>query len=62
MSTEKKKTGLVKGMNRELKKVVWPKKDEIIKSTLVVVSALIAVSIITKLLDLLFNFILSFTI
>ena len=57
-----KKTGLVKGMKREYKRISWPSKKSVINSTIVVLTALIAVSVITKLLDLLFNFILSLTV
>lgn len=57
-----KKTGLVKGMKREYKRISWPSKKSVINSTIVVLTALVAVSVITKLLDLLFNFILSFTV
>ena len=62
MSTEKKNKGTVKGMRSEFKKIAWPTKSEVINSTLVVIAALVGVSIVTKLLDMLFQFILSFTV
>lgn len=60
--TEKKKTGFFRGIRNEFKKVTWPTKNEIVKSTVVVVAALIAMSILVKLLDTIFKFILSFTV
>ena len=62
MADNKKKTGLFRGMRNEFRKITWPTKDEIIRSTIVVIAALIGVSIIVKLLDLLFQFLLSFTV
>lgn len=60
--TEKKKTGFFKGIRNEFKKITWPTKNEIFKSTIVVVAALIGMSILVKLLDTIFRFILSFTV
>lgn len=62
MSTERNKPGLIKGMRQEFKKITWPSKNEVIRSTTVVLGALVAISIIIKLLDLLFRFLLSFTV
>lgn len=60
--TEKKKTGFFRGIRNEFKKITWPTKNEVFKSTLVVVAALIGMSILVKLLDTIFRFILSFTV
>lgn len=60
--TEKKKTGFFKGIKNEFKKITWPTKNEVFKSTLVVISALIGMSILVKLLDTIFRFVLSFTV
>lgn len=60
--TEKKKTGFFRGIRNEFKKITWPTKNEVFKSTLVVVAALIGMSILVKLLDTIFQFILSFTV
>ncbi|WP_297376430.1 preprotein translocase subunit SecE [uncultured Helcococcus sp.] len=60
--TEKKKTGFFRGIRNEFKKITWPTKNEIFKSTVVVVAALIGMSILVKLLDTIFRFILSFTV
>lgn len=60
MSTEKK--GFLKGIRNEYGKIVWPKKSELLKATFVVIVTIIAVSAVTKLLDMLFGFLLSFTV
>lgn len=60
--TEKKKTGFFKGIKNEFKKITWPTKNEVFKSTLVVIVALIGMSILVKLLDTIFRFVLSFTV
>ncbi|WP_103981514.1 preprotein translocase subunit SecE [Helcococcus massiliensis] len=60
--TEKKKTGFFRGIRNEFKKITWPTKNEVFKSTLVVIAALIGMSILVKLLDTIFQFILSFTV
>lgn len=60
--TEKKKIGFFRGIRNEFKKITWPTKNEIFKSTVVVVAALIGMSILVKLLDTIFRFILSFTV
>lgn len=60
--TEKKKTGFFKGIKNEFKKITWPTKNEVFKSTLVVIAALIGMSILVKLLDTIFRFVLSFTV
>lgn len=60
--TEKKKTGFFRGIRNEFKKITWPTKNEVFKSTLVVIAALIGMSILVKLLDTIFRFILSFTV
>lgn len=62
MSTEAKKRGFFKGLKSEYKKVTWPKKREIFNATLVVLVSIVGISIIIKLLDMLFQFILSFTL
>ncbi|MFM1524102.1 MULTISPECIES: preprotein translocase subunit SecE [Helcococcus] len=60
MSTEKK--GFLKGIRNEYGKIVWPTKRELLKATFVVIVTIIAVSAVTKLLDMLFGFLLSFTV
>lgn len=61
MSSEKK-SGLLKGIRKEFSKITWPKKDEVVKTTLVVIAAIIGISVLVKLVDMLFQFILSFTV
>ena len=56
--TEKKKTGLIKGMKTEFKKVVWPTKQEIINSTLVVVVSIIGIAVAIKLIDMVLRLLL----
>ncbi|MFM1514621.1 preprotein translocase subunit SecE [Helcococcus ovis] len=60
MSTEKK--GFLKGIRSEYGKIAWPTKSELLKATFVVIVTIAVVSAVTKLLDMLFGFILSFTV
>lgn len=60
MSTEKK--GFLKGIRNEYGKIVWPTRSELLKATIVVIVTIIVVSAVTKLLDMLFGFLLSFTV
>lgn len=62
MSTENKKSGFLKGIRNEFGKITWPKVKEVLNSTAVVLVFIAVFSIITKLLDLLFGFLLSFTV
>lgn len=62
MSTENKKSGFLKGIKSEYGKVTWPKKDEVMKSTAVVLFSVLTIAVISKLLSLLFGFLLSFTV
>ena len=48
------------GMKAEFKKVIWPDKDEIIKSTIAVVAVSIVLGLIIAGLDGLINFGMSF--
>lgn len=60
--TETRKKGLVKGMKSEYKKISWPRRQDIINMTLVVLATIVGVSIVVKLIDLIFQFVLSFTL
>lgn len=56
-TTEKaKKKGFFAGIKSEMKKVVWPKKDTILKETTVVVIVSVILGIIISLVDLGFKF------
>lgn len=61
--TDQKRTGLgqrFKASKREMKKVTWPKKDEVITYTFTVILIAILVSLIVWGLDELFRLILGF--
>lgn len=60
--TEARKKGLIKGMKSEYKKISWPKKQDVLNMSLVVLAAIVGVSIVVKLIDLVFQFVLSFTL
>lgn len=57
-----KKKGFFRGIKSEFKKISWPKKQDVISSTLVVLASLVGVSILVKLIEMVFQFILSFTL
>lgn len=61
MSSEKK-PGFLRGIKKEFGKVTWPTKNETLRTTVVVIAAIIGVSVLVKLIDLAFQFILSFTV
>jgi len=48
-----------KGANEELRKVVWPTKNETIRSTIAVIALSLAAAALFWVLDLVFNFGLS---
>ena len=49
-------TKFFKEVKSELKKVTWPSKKQVTKSTLVVIAAVIIIGIVIWALDLLFSF------
>lgn len=49
-------TGFFKEVKSELKKVVWPGKNQVVKNTLVVIAVVILVGIVIWLLDAVFSF------
>ena len=58
---EAKKSGnklfrFFKEVKSELKKVTWPSKKQVIKSTLVVIAAVLVIGVVIWVLDLLFSF------
>jgi preprotein translocase subunit SecE len=52
-------TAYFKGANEELRKVVWPTKEETIRSTMAVIAVSLAVAAFFWVLDLVFNYGLS---
>ncbi len=52
-------TTYLRGANEELRKVVWPTRQETINSTIAVIAISAAVGVFFYLLDLLFNGVLS---
>ncbi len=52
MTERKKKQGFFKGIKNEFRKITWPTKKEVVKSTAVVLVSLITVSALIKLIDL----------
>lgn len=52
MKKENKAVGYVKESMGELKKVTWPKKDEIINSTLIVIVVVIIFSVVLGIFDI----------
>lgn len=62
MSSEKRNKGFLKGIKSEFGKITWPTKNEIFKMSAIVIVSILAVSIVTRLLDMLFRFLLSFTV
>ena len=48
--------GFVKGVKSELKKVVWPTKEQLIKSTTMVILLVVVFAVIILGLDMLFEF------
>lgn len=62
MSAEKNKLGFLKGIRTEFSKITWPKAKEIMNSTLVVLVSIAVFSVVIKLLDTLYGFLLSFTV
>ena len=48
--------GFVKGVNRELKKVVWPTKEQLIKSTTMVILLVVVFAVIILGLDMLLEY------
>ncbi len=59
MSVAKQITEYLKGANEELRKVVWPTRQETLNSTAVVVGVCVAVGAFFWVLDLLFNFVIA---
>lgn len=60
MSLIEQITNYFKGANEELRKVVWPSRTETIRSTIVVIGMSVAVGVFFYILDLIFNYALSF--
>lgn len=52
---ENKIVNFLRDARHELKKVVWPSKQELIKSTLIVIGVSVAVSIMLGILDYIFT-------
>lgn len=52
-------TDYLKGANEELRKVVWPSKQETIRSTIAVIAISVAMGVFFWVLDQIFNFALS---
>lgn len=48
--------GFVKGVKSELKKVVWPTKEQLIKNTTMVILLVVVFSVIILGLDMIFEF------
>lgn len=47
-----KKTGFFQGVRSEFKKIVWPKKDQLVKETIAVSLVTLALGAIIKLVDM----------
>lgn len=50
-----KKKGFLKGMKAELKKVIWPTGNQVVKSTFVTIAFVLIISVILVVLNLFFN-------
>lgn len=48
--------GFIKGVKSELKKVVWPTKDQLIKNTVMVLGLVLAFSVIVLGFDMILEF------
>ncbi len=57
-----KKSGFFTGIRKEFGRITWPSRNELFKTTLVVITAIIAVSVIVYALDELFAFLLSLAV
>ena len=63
-TAQKKKSGnkivkFFKEVKSEMKKVVWPSKNQVVKNTLIVIAAVVIIGILIWVLDILFQFGLS---
>ena len=63
-TAQKKKSGnkivkFFKEVKSEMKKVVWPSKNQVVKNTLIVIAAVVIIGILIWVLDVLFQFGLS---
>lgn len=59
MTEKKAKKGFFKSVRSEFKKIVWPTKEELVNSTIVVLISLVVVSAFIKLIDELIRFLLN---
>ena len=50
------------GVKSEFKKIVWPKRDDIIKQTIAVITSSVILGVIISILDLIFKVLLNFVI
>ena len=50
------------GVKAEFKKIVWPKRDDIIKQTIAVITSSLILGVIISILDLVFKVLLNFVI
>ena len=50
------------GVKAEFKKIVWPKRDDIIKQTIAVITSSVILGVIISILDLIFKVLLNFVI
>lgn len=62
MSIVQKTVDYVKSSQQELKKVVWPTKDEVIQHTIMVISISIGVAAFLGIVDFILNIALSYVI
>lgn len=57
-----KKQGFLSGIRKEFGRISWPSKNEVLKTAVVVISAIIGVSLLIYGLDALFAFLLSLAV
>ena len=58
----KEKSDFFKGVKAEYNKIIWPKKEDLIKQTIAVISSSIVLGIIISILDFIFKFLLNFVL
>ena len=62
MTEKKAKKSFLKGIKQEFKRVVWPTKKETIDATVLVIAAIVAFSVLIKVIDVVIRFLLSLAI
>lgn len=62
MTEKKAKKSFLKGIKQEFKRIVWPTKKETIDATVLVIAAIVAFSVLIKVIDVVIRFLLSLAI